>query len=1132
MPRPEDIEKFTQVLNSLGNEPAIRAARSETIEQVSAPGEEAPEPEGEPLDSLPLDSFPMEEEGPPPPGDHAAPEPVEETAPSAAQEEAGLQDVFGGLSELTEEPDLGAGPTEGSSLEEPAIGEQSFEEPSAGEPETGEPAAAEAGDGLDFASLFAEETEPSPIEDLQTSQPAETPPAAQLPEEDAFTFPEGEPEGLQADLSQMEVVPEDAEPESALPGESSGGSVPPEAGAESFEDFGAFSLDTPETAESAPPQPAEPTEALDESIDLPNLDELNFGEPSAEPASTAEPSFDVPEPMEPPEQPFSEPEPTFEVPEPQGLPDIPSAGGFDLDTATGFEVAPGEISETPEPGAVPVEAPEGVAEQPGMESLGEESLGDLNLDEFSLPESAEQFGAPGLAPIAPAAPARPAPARPAPARPAPKPRPAARPAAARPAAAPQELPGAEGEVELSPEQFARLKKALESLPRNLKVAVQDLIGEGKAAGADLSKLISLLLGNASAQEIATLAGRISGKRIRIPAGYEKKTGVAFEAEQRTFAYAFRENILPLVRVVVLTVLVGGLLGFFGYGYVYKPLYAFTNYRAGYVQITNDRFTLANERFAHAAAVWPMKSWFYRYAEGFADKRQYVLAEDKYEDLLRRFGNDRKGILDYARMESTRLADYEKADTLLKRLLDRTMYDYDALLATGDNDMEWGGRVPAKLDDARLSYATLIEKYGVKDDLLFRMLRFFIRKDMGEEVERLRVYYASRPEVKVDPEAFAELGGYLVDHRRLEYAQDVLFRADKVKPGLAEVHYNLARYYRIVKSTGDEKLALDAVVRSLKNTDPLTRKRLSIEIDTYTRRGEFFYRNGEFIAAEKDLQTAISLVEQNQRMKLIGKERLFGRPYAALGDLYYYVQSDLANASVQYQNAIANQFTDPGLSYKIGFIQYAGHDYKGALASFASTEDQSAYPSGNEELASAAPGETGAAAERAPAGAASPAAPAVPATAAPPLAQAPQNLLFALGNCFFQRGDFFAAQGYFLGLLDRLESKKAAIGNLLPLEVPEHRALMDNLVKVNNNLGVTMIRLAERTGDRRKRSEALVYLTAAAQIADSLARAPDTVLRSETRSVPSLNMKGILYPTSDFVLQIFQALPKDLQAQSL
>lgn len=1103
MPRPEDIEKFTQVLNSLGDEPAILEARSETIEQVSAAGEEAQEPEGEPLDSLPLDSLSFDEQESP--GDQAGPEP--ETPPGTVEEEAGLQDVLGGLSELTGEPEPGASSTQEPAPEEPAP---------------------EAGDALDFASLFAEEAEPNPIEDLETPAPGETPSSAPVPEEDAFTFPEGEPEGLQSDLSQMEIVPEDTEAP-ALPGEPAGGAAASEPGAESLEDFGAFSLDTPETATPEGLQPGEPAESAEtpgESFDLPNLDDLSFGEPAAEPASAAGPSFEVPESIEPPE-------PTFDVPEPEGLSDIPSTGGFDLDTATGFEAAPGDISETPEPGAEAfeastypadsappsAEAPEGEAEQRGMESLGEESLGDLNLDEFSLPESAEQFGAPGLAPVAPVAPPREAPARQAP-----KPRPSA-----RPAAAPPELPGAEGEIELSPEQFARLKKALESLPRNLKVAVQDLIGEGKAVGADLSKLISLLLGNASAQEVATLAGRISGKRIRIPAGYEKKTGVAFEAEQRTFAYAFRENILPLVRVVVLTVLVGGVLGFFGYSYIYKPLYAFSNYRAGYMQIANDRFTLANERFARAVSVWPMKGWFYRYAEGFADKRQYVLAEEKYDDLLRRFGDDRKGILDYARMESTRLADYEKADTLLKRLLDRTMYDYDALLATGDNDMEWGGKVPAKLDEARLSYATLIEKYGVKDDLLFRMLRYFIRKDMGEEVERLRVYYASRPEVKVDPEAFAELGGYLVDHRRLDFAQEVLFRADKVKPGLAEVHYNLARYYRIVKSTADEKLALDAVIRNLKNTDPLTVKRLSIEIDTYTRRGELYYRSGELIAAEKDLQTAVSLVEQNQKMKLIGKERLFGRPYAALGDLYYYVQGDLANASVQYQNAMANQLTDPGLSYKIGFIQYTGHDYKSALASFASTEDQSAYPSGSDEIMSGAPGETAPAVENAPAGAASPAVPAAP---APTAARVPLNLLFALGNCFFQRGDYFAAQGYFLGLLDRLELKKASIGNLLPLEVPEHRALMDNLVKVNNNLGVTMIRLAERTGDRRKRSEALVYLTAAAQIADSLGRAPDTVVRGETRSLPALNMRGILYPTSNFVLQIFQDLPKDLIAPSL
>ena len=85
------------------------------------------------------------------------------------------------------------------------------------------------------------------------------------------------------------------------------------------------------------------------------------------------------------------------------------------------------------------------------------------------------------------------------------------------------------------------------------------------------------------------------------------------------------------------------------------------------------------------------------------------------------------------------------------------------------------------------------------------------------------------------------------------------------------------------------------------------------------------------------------------------------------------------------------------------------------------------------------------------------------------------------------------------------------------------------MKVNNNLGVTMFRLAERTGDRKKRSEAMVYLSAGAEIAGSLARSPDTVRRSEDRSLPSLNMHGILYPVSGFVLQTFNLLPKDYQA---
>ena len=190
MPRTEDIERFTEVLNSLGDEPAIRAARSETIEQVAAPGAEASTQESDELDSLGIGS-----------------EGAEAGSPGEAES---LQDIFQSLSALPEEGAEESGEPE-------AVGPA---------PSPGQGPGA-AGEGLDFASLFGEEPAPEGIEDL-------------------------EPGNLQADLDQMETLPDDlglaAEPETPTPAASS-------ADAEAFEDLGAFSADAPAPEEFAQPEP-------------------------------------------------------------------------------------------------------------------------------------------------------------------------------------------------------------------------------------------------------------------------------------------------------------------------------------------------------------------------------------------------------------------------------------------------------------------------------------------------------------------------------------------------------------------------------------------------------------------------------------------------------------------------------------------------------------------------------------------------------------------------------------------------------------------------------------------------------------------------------------------------------------
>jgi hypothetical protein len=81
--------------------------------------------------------------------------------------------------------------------------------------------------------------------------------------------------------------------------------------------------------------------------------------------------------------------------------------------------------------------------------------------------------------------------------------------------------------------------------------------------------------------------------------------------------------------------------------------------------------------------------------------------------------------------------------------------------------------------------------------------------------------------------------------------------------------------------------------------------------------------------------------------------------------------------------------------------------------------------------------------------------------------------------------------------------------------------------VSNNLGVTLNRLSETTGDAEQYSQALVYLTESIEYADNYRRDPDTLVRSDSVNLAYLNQRGIIYPTPDYSLQIYNRIPEDL-----
>jgi len=869
---------------------------------------------------------------------------------------------------------------------------------------------------------------------------------------------------------------------------------------------------------------------------------------SAEPAAEAEPETPTAEeallkPFEGLEEP---PSITGDLEQFAVLPEEPTEAEPDLaslEAPEELEPVPGEETETPSSTTAP--EPDLTGLETGEAGVTASDLPDIGgLDELILPEEgAAPSAAAGRAAATPARPGqaaqRPGRAAPRPAlraestRRGPPPR-AARPARERPtqrradegagpgegaAAAAGAIPV--GEIQLTDEQFDRLRTTLGILPRNLKIAVQDIVAGAASPTADIAALIGLLVSGAGPREIADLAGRITGKRIRIPAAYERKTGLALEREQRTFAYAFRQNILPLVRLFALAVVGAALAGFLGYRFVWQPLSAAANYRRGFDELEAGRFPLANQRFERAAKSWPMRRWYFRYAEGFTARAQYELAAEKYDELLAKWPNDRKAVLDWAAMESTYRARYERANEILKRILDRRPTDYDALLAAGDNFLEWATREdePTRYEDARLSWAELMKTHGQGDEVLFRMLRYFVRTDNLVEAERLRTLFFERRRFRVDAEAarsLAELGGYLVDKRELDWVHDILLKAASGAPELPDVAYQLARFHRAMEQPGQEEDALRQALALMERSDaPLPLRGVEMQIDAQTRYGEVFFADEKYLDASRELKKAVGLVERQvaggvitpvaiRRSPRLG--RLIGRPYAKLADISYYIEGDLATAEAGYRSAAGYGYTGPEIDYKLGYIRYAGGDWLGALRSFAAAEE------GLARAAFAPPGDE-----------------AVGVRAATAPTRAPINLLFAQGNAFYRRGDLFAAQGTWLRMRDAVATRLGAVDELSPFTRPDHRALLEYRLKADNNLGVATAELAGRTGDRRRTSEALAYLAAAAETADMLARAPETLVATEAKTLPALNMRGVLYPLANFELQIYKAIPKDLEA---
>jgi tetratricopeptide (TPR) repeat protein len=659
-----------------------------------------------------------------------------------------------------------------------------------------------------------------------------------------------------------------------------------------------------------------------------------------------------------------------------------------------------------------------------------------------------------------------------------------------------------GEIRLDEQDLARFQRTLAGYPLNLRLAIEEIIAEQAVSPGQIAGLVRLLTREAPAKESAVLAGKILGKIIPVPV--QKKTGEQLEAERGSFSYIFVHNFLPIIALSMFILVVAASSCFLIWRFIYTPIHAENIYQLGYERIEAGEYERANQRFTQAFSIHRTKKWFYKYAEAFRDRRQYIYAEKKYEELLSWYPRDKKGVLDYAALETYYRRNYEQADRLLRyNILEYNPNDQEALLAQGDNALAWGEIDASRYEDARFAYARLLDRYGWTDPVAERMLKYFIRTDNLKEVIPLQSFFMEDPKKTISAETLAELGGYLLDKRTEEVrgvpnayveqisgVRDVLLRAVLQGPALPEAHYHLSRYYRNLNSLRDEEIALETALRSFENAPEESIRRLVYHVEALARNAEILRDRREYFASEENLVKAIGLYQDALDRRLLGPAPEFGRLYAAMGDLEYFTKSaDMEMTLSYYLDAERNGYSSPEMLYRMGSAYYHQENWVSALERFFTASS---------------------------------------------LLPLERRLLLALANTCYQRGDFFAAQAYYNRLLDLLEAERARLPVLLPNDQPEYLETAERLMIARNNMGATLEALSRSGGRPNYRAQAFGLYAQAIQAWDALTRNPLTMIRlgagdlaNPGSSLPYLNSRNILYPQAGYEAQIFPQIDKDI-----
>lgn len=645
-------------------------------------------------------------------------------------------------------------------------------------------------------------------------------------------------------------------------------------------------------------------------------------------------------------------------------------------------------------------------------------------------------------------------------------------------------------------EYKRFLKNLGTYPLNVRIALEDFVVKNEFTDDAIFAVLEKVLRKAPARQVATDLEKLLDISLDVPRDFERRSAEEYEAYKKSIEYQLKNKIIPgAIMTAVAAVLVFCIFTLTN-TFIYKPIRANNLYKQGYALLQDSQYPQSEERFNQALTFKPVKKWFYNYAEGYRDHKQYDRSRMMYKAILKRYDHEKKAGLDWAKMESEDLYNYEESERILKReVLDYHINDAEAILALGDLYLDWATDSNAeKYPLAKQNYDLLVELHGSNNLYLSRQMRYFIRTDNLRQVLMYKEMFMNQKKALQSADEI-ELSGYMLDKRfgklrpseenlrsQIEDVRKLLERALKSAPEDAVALYNMGRYFVETKSGKSAARLLQASIDSFENQTKRNKRDTYKYINAYRLLGEEMSNEREYLTAETLYGRGIDIFERENASSRFESNENVGKLYADLADLDYFIAADNDAALMHYENAVNNKYDTSSVRYRIGYIQYQNQNYPAALGSFIKSHDTS----GNDI-----------------------------------------HLLLALANTLSLSSDNYVARGYYERLISILDGERQKHGVLFPQVRDDQGDIVDIYMKASNNLGVTLSRIASNTGDSSLNAKAIVNLQESLRAWDALTRNQTTMIRLEGSNLAEQNVRYITHPMPDYNPEIYTEIPRML-----